>query len=300
MTSETPAPEASAPAAPPPPVPSSYPSRSAGAGRGTPAVEAAETSTTQATARHTDDGDSARAAATDVPETRAGRHAAARRTRRRSQLPLVVGAVVALAAIAGLAWTLIGRSGGSDLPPGVAGMGDPLTRGTAKAGVKVLDIYEDFQCPECGQFETLHGPSVRVLAESGDVKVNYHLRSGLDKDHQGDNSARAALAATCAASVGQFGEFHDQLFANQPPTVGTGWTDDQLSQFAKDAGITGDQHDTWQKCVDDGTFVDYVASVEAGAVKAGITTDPAILLDGQPFPITGLDAASFAKRVTGK
>jgi|JI10StandDraft_1071094.scaffolds.fasta_scaffold412569_1 protein-disulfide isomerase len=300
MTPETPAPEASAPAAAPPPVPPSYPSRSGGAGRGLPAVETTETSTTRATARHTDEGDQAVAAATDVPETRAGRHAAARPTRRRSQRPLLIGGIVAVVAIAGLAWALIARSGGSDLPPGVAAMGDPLTRGTAKAGVKVLDIYEDFQCPECGQFETLHGPSVRVLAESGDLLVNYHLRSGLDKDHQGDNSARAAEAAVCAASVGQFGEFHDQLFANQPPSVGAGWTDEQLSQFAKDAGITGAQHQTSQKCVDDGKFADYVASVEAGAVKAGITADPAILLDGQPFTIAGLDAASFAKAVTGK
>lgn len=106
--------------------------------------------------------------------------------------------------------------------------------------------------------------------------------------------------ATADVPETQFGEFHDQLFANQPPSVGAGWTDELLSQFAKDAGIAGAQHQTWQKCVDDGKFADYVASVEAGAVKAGITADPAILRGGQPFTIAGLDAASFAKAVTGK
>ncbi|MEY3447992.1 MAG: hypothetical protein RLZZ14_516, partial [Actinomycetota bacterium] len=56
-----------------------------------------------------------------------------------------------------------------------------------------LSIWEDFQCPVCGQFEVAMGSYVEELITSGEAEVAYHFASFL-----GAPSRRAANAAYCA------------------------------------------------------------------------------------------------------
>ena len=88
---------------------------------------------------------------------------------------IIVGAVVVVVAIiAVVAGVVIAdqkkqdRVGTSTAVPAAAGsMGEGFVANkdvTLVAGAPTLDIYEDFQCPACAQFERIMGPTVDDLA----------------------------------------------------------------------------------------------------------------------------------------
>ena len=83
----------------------------------------------------------------------------------------------------------------------------------APANVPTLDLYEDFQCPICAEFEQRFGADITSLAEKGQVKLVYHTLSFLDDNLRNDSSNRAANAAACAAD-------QDKFLAVPPATFG--------------------------------------------------------------------------------
>ena len=151
---------------------------------------------------------------------------------------------------------------------------------TPKAGAPTVDLYEDFQCPACKQFEELAGPTITALAQEGRIVLMYHVKNFLDDNLRNDSSTRAANAAFCAADAGRFQEFHDQVFPQQPATEGAGFTDEQLTGVARAAGIAGGELTTFQACVADGRYDAYVDSVEAKSFADGVRGTPTVRIDG--------------------
>ena len=164
--------------------------------------------------------------------------------------------------------------------------------GKAKPGAPTLDLYEDFQCPICGQLEKLFGAQIRSLAAAGDVKLVTHTMSFLDDNLKNDSSLRAASAAACAADAGRFGPYHDAVYAGQPAKEGQGYTDAQLESFARQAGITGSALTTWQQCVKSGQHTAYVKAVQTQSEKDGVFGTPTLKLNG-----TVLDLQKLTPRV---
>ena len=179
----------------------------------------------------------------------------------------------------------------STYPPGATGVGGgivltstgkpPSTPGPSN----VLDVYEDYQCPYCGQFEESYGRVMQQLDRGGRVRVVVHLVTILDTPLGNDASTRAALAAACAAAGGRFEQFHDTVYANQPDQEGGGWTDEELSGFARTAGLDGDAFDDWRRCVERRTYADYLRQVGARAATAGVSGTPAFFLNGKPVDV---------------
>lgn len=218
----------------------------------------------------------------------------------------IAGVIAIIALIAVIAWVIIAdqqakdkaTTGGASLPPGVAAMGDPISRGTPKSGAPVLDIYEDFQCPGCEVLERSLGSTIRELAADGSVDVRYYMMTFLDGRFPGDHSNRAANAAVCAVAAGKFGELHDLVYANQPTTEGAGWTDAQLTDWARQAGITGTALTTWETCFKDKSHNQYVNSIEDASAKAGVTATPTLKLNGKVLDMSTVkDAAGFRAKV---
>ena len=199
---------------------------------------------------------------------------------------LVVVAVVVAVALgargSGTATPGASASTASALPVGATGPGGGIVvnAGKAKPGAPTLDLYEDFQCPICGQLEKLFGAQIRSLAAAGDVKLVTHTMSFLDDNLHNDASLRAASAAACAADAGRFGPYHDAVYAGQPAKEGQGYTDAQLEGFAKTAGITGSALSTWQQCVKSGQHTAYAKAVQTQSEKDGVFGTPTLKLNG--------------------
>ncbi|MDR1711949.1 MAG: thioredoxin domain-containing protein [Propionibacteriaceae bacterium] len=103
-----------------------------------------------------------------------------------------------------------------------------------------LDIYSDYMCPYCGQFERANQLDLERLLEAGKIKVNYHLMSFLDSTSEGTKySTRAASDALEVAknAPGSFLAFHNGLFDNQPSEGTTGVPDEDLAWLAQRLGV---------------------------------------------------------------
>jgi protein-disulfide isomerase len=208
----------------------------------------------------------------------------------------VVAAVVVIAVVVAIVRGSSGTSGSSaaaqTVPVGVVGGtggGIAVNAATAKSNAPTLDLYEDFQCPKCGQLERAVGSDIRALAAAGQVKLVIHMMSFLDGNLQNDSSTRAANAASCAADAGKLLEYHAAVFAAQPAKEGAGYTNAQLTQFATTAGIAGPALTTWQKCTTSGQHSQYVTDVETASGKAGVTGTPTVKVNGTD--VTTLETA---------
>ena len=175
--------------------------------------------------------------------------------------PVLIGAIIAVVVVVAVVVAIvIGKNSQSGSSTGASGNPTPVgvvggTGGgilanpaTAKASAPTMDLYEDFQCPICGELEKALGPQIRTLADAGQIKLVVHMMSFLDGNLSNDSSTRSANAAACAADAGKFLQYHAAVFAGLPAKEGAGYTDAQLTAFAQTAGITGPALTTWQKC----------------------------------------------------
>ncbi len=216
----------------------------------------------------------------------------------------VVAVVAIIAVVGGVIWSQSQKeaaTGTSTAVPAGASMGTGYpafaTTATPAAGVPTVDLYEDFQCPICAQFESALGPTFQDLASQGKLKLNYHVLNFLDDNTGAKNSTPAANGAFCAARIGKFQDFHNAVFASQVPE-GQDVTDAELAAWATTAGITGDALATWQKCVADGTYTAYVTSVNEAAFKIPkFQGTPTVVINGQTVDLTTIQSPELLTQV---
>jgi protein-disulfide isomerase len=208
----------------------------------------------------------------------AARAAAARR--RRTIVVAVTAAVLVAVAIVVVIVIQSNRTATSTdaaVPGNTVDGGNVIVVGSTDAPVTV-DLYEDFQCPNCKIFEDQTGETLAQLVADGTVQAHYHGMAFLDTSANDDYSTRALNAAAAVvdtAGPDAFEKFHDLLFANQPPETGSGLTDDQLVEYATQAGAEGAEQD-----IRDLTYGDWVKTVTDQASKDGVTGTPTVFVDG--------------------
>jgi protein-disulfide isomerase len=233
----------------------------------------------------------------------AERERQAKRQKKRARALKVVLSAVAVIVVVVIVVVRI-RSGEGE-PSGYQGPLAPVTRQAdgsivmAKTGVDkpVLEIYEDFQCPSCREFEKVNGAMVKELAAVGKVKVVYRPFQLFQQEPLKSNSARAANAALCAPA-NMWIPYHDLIYKNQPAEGSAGFSDQDLISWAKQVGI----HDrVFVKCVKGKEKAAQLAQMTRYALQiAQVTSTPTVKLDGrtldstQTFTVDGLRKAILA------
>jgi protein-disulfide isomerase len=162
-----------------------------------------------------------------------------------------ISAVVVVAAlvIGGVIWTISDKNKTKDqvinpatssLTGGVTQKRDGVVVTVGKAGAKAsIDVYADFLCPICGQFEKTYKTDVEQAINDGKLQVRYHMVPLLnDRSDPPGYSLDSANAALAAADAGKFLQFHDALFASQPEEGKRGYDKAQLIKLGNDVGIT--------------------------------------------------------------
>jgi len=173
--------------------------------------------------------------------------------------------------------------------------GTVIAVGSADAPVAV-DLYEDFQCPNCKAFEDKTGQTLAQLVAAGTVQARYHGMAFLDTSANEEYSTRALNAAAVVLSTAgpdAFQTFHDLLYANQPAEGGSGLTDEQLIEYAGQTGATGS---TVQAQIHDLTYGDWVTKATDQASKDGVTGTPTVFVDGTE--LSDLSAAGLTAAVS--
>jgi protein-disulfide isomerase len=228
------------------------------------------------------------------PDDRRTRAAQLRRDRERAEARrtrLVTGSVVAavvvivVAAAVAIAYN---QQGGGETPDGditseygfvySAETIDSDQQSDELTPVEMV-VYEDFICPACGQFEQQVSGYLEEQVSIGAISVEYRPIAFLDRMSTTDYSTRAANAAACvfdSSGAETFHEFHDLLFANQPPERGAGLTDDELIALAEEAGA-----DDVDGCITEREFDGWVEEANDSASQNNVVSTPTVYVAGQ-------------------
>ena len=208
-----------------------------------------------------------------------------RSERRRRTIAVSAAVVVVLALIFGIGYAVQSSrdttGASASAPQGVVSkFGIPVGQSSAPAQVTV---YEDFMCPVCGEFEKASRSWVKQYVDKGKMRVSYHVISILDRASNGtDYSTRAANAAavvldTSGPTVAK--KFHDLLYENQPAEGSDGLSDQQLIDFAVQAGAPKDKI---TQPIKDLKYEQWVVNATDYASKQpGFQGTPTVYVDGK-------------------
>lgn len=155
--------------------------------------------------------------------------------------------------------------------------------GEAGANVPNIQLYIDYQCPFCRDFEVPNTSQFESWVKKGVATIEIHPISFLDgRGTPNEYSSRAANAAVCVAeySPNSFFKFNNLLFANQPEEGTAGPENDELFQRAKDAGITNATE--IESCIKEKRFGSWVSEITTQALNENIPGTE-YQLQGTPF-----------------
>lgn len=205
---------------------------------------------------------------------------AERRRRTRIIIAVVAVAVLVIAIIVGLSVYRSQRSPAVTIPAGSSDVGGAHS-GLVAAGngpVKV-EVYFDFLCPFCKQFEATVTPTLDQLVTSGKITLIWHPLGFLDShSNPAGYSTHAAASAGCASDASQLKPYGQALFAAQPPEGGPGLSDDQLITIAGDVGII---NPAFASCVRASHYAPWVTQLTNQAIQRGVTATPTVYVNGK-------------------
>jgi len=208
---------------------------------------------------------------------------------RRRASALLGGVAVVAVALAGMVALRWDERGAGGLQGAYDGAPPPVTRAADGSFVMawgdekapLLEIFTDYQCPDCKDAHDEVGPLLRRLASQGRVRVVYRpiqVYRGTDGGPSASNSRRAGNAALCAPAAGWLA-YHEALFEHQPDEDTAGFEPDELIAIGERAGISGP---SFPACVTGGgqnarldELTRYAFSVR------GVREPPAAFLDGR-------------------
>jgi protein-disulfide isomerase/uncharacterized membrane protein YphA (DoxX/SURF4 family) len=167
-----------------------------------------------------------------------------------------------------------------------------------KKAAATVDVYEDFQCPNCLNFEKAVHTQLDKDVRANKAQVRFHTLAFLDASSNGNEySTRAANAALCAAdaSVDDFVAYHNILYGKykdkqvQPAEGGSGRTNRELEQYASAIGLSGGTLTTFDGCVANQNHKALVEAITEHASAHGVNATPTIKVNGKSISPT-LDA----------
>jgi protein-disulfide isomerase len=201
-----------------------------------------------------------------------------------TRLFYILLAVVAVAGIGSIAYTLSGSGGAATKPIDLSGLDNPrqlyemataVKEGPDSAPVKVVE-FADYSCPYCRLFDMQIMPELKKqFLGTGQVQFIYY-DFPLVSIHP--HSFLAARAARCAGDQGKFWEYSDALFRNQ-----ASWAEKQsvMSDFEDLAGRLGLDKGSFSSCLKSDKYADVVTANRQLALQLGIDSTPTVLVNNR-------------------
>lgn len=166
--------------------------------------------------------------------------------------------------------------------------GQPLRWGSVGAATTV-QLYEDFHCPHCVDFEEEFGATLTAAQTAGTVRLELYPMAFID-----EGSSRAANAVACATEAGFGQQYYLGLFGN----ADLQWSDRQLVELGTLS--SPDVPASFATCVTDAAHAGWVESVNTTAAANGVTQTPSLFVDGAAVDVTGLTPESLQTMIDAK
>lgn len=242
---------------------------------------------------------------TNDRQARAARAEAMRKEREKAdkrQRNLITVAIVAIVVV------LIGAAGWgvkslsdantkqSDLvaPQNLVDGGFEFTGATAaQEDAPVVEVFEDFLCPHCGEFEA--GPASAFLkqkADAGEIVLRFHpmtIMDGVADDGPAHDVMNAAVCAASEQGGEAFWDVHSALFGAQLYSTNQAPSSSDLIALTEGAGVSG-----LEACIRSGQYVPWLSQAREDGADKGVTGTPSVIVDGtkiEDVSQAGLEAA---------
>jgi protein-disulfide isomerase len=202
-----------------------------------------------------------------------------RQRRRTIVVSVVAGAVVLIAGLIGWGIWQSQKPSTYAIPAGVTGDGgDNGAVRVAGDGPVTVEVYLDYLCPACRQFESDTNSTVDQLLTAKKITLVWHPLAFLDDRSTTRYSTRSANAAACATDAGKLKEYGNALYANQPSEGSAGLSDDKLIDIGGNVGLNAP---SFAQCVRDQKYAGWIAHVTDLAARRGVTGTPTIYVNGK-------------------
>ena len=192
---------------------------------------------------------------------------------------ILIVAVVAIGQLGGkVSGTL--KDPGTSYPAAIVD-GHALGKSTAPV---TIDVYEDFQCPYCGQYTLSVEPIIVAdFVTNGQVRIVHHDFVFIDRKAGDYESKLTAIGAYCAEQQGKYFAYSHWVYNNQDGENAGGFRRERLS-----------------KCLDDQAAAAFVAQTTATANALPVTGTPAIWVNGTQWQGNQLLASSIEALITSE
>ncbi|RSX57444.1 thioredoxin domain-containing protein [Bifidobacterium samirii] len=180
--------------------------------------------------------------------------------------------------------------------------------GTTVDGAPTIAIYMDFMCPGCGSVNRQLDPTLVKLVDAGQINLELHFLSFMDRYSTDEYSSRAANAALYIADhdddPAHLLDFIANMYADDfQPEEGSGYEpvgDAEIRQQAIDAGVADDV----AQAAMTRDYDDWLAAVNAYTPKRpelfntsgnfeGTFTTPALTINGTRWNLSEVSAAGM-------
>lgn len=173
-----------------------------------------------------------------------------------------------------------------------------------KKAAATVDVYEDFQCPICAEYERSVGPTMTKLVQENKAQVRYHMISlaSLDTADNGFYSSRGANAGYCASdvSVDYFHAFHSYFYKSdvQPAEGAGGLANSEIIENAAKVkpALTGAKKTDFESCVTNKRHQALVQAITDKASQDGINGTPTIKVNGKTIDNTASALVSAVEK----
>jgi protein-disulfide isomerase len=220
----------------------------------------------------------------------------------------IVAVVIALIAVGGYAINKASNENATEknvVQPANTTKDFGIVYDTAAAGGKVpagtkpvsVELYEDFQCPACLQFEQTSNAFLKEQVKSGAITITYRPFSFLDETGGSPNeySHRSTNIALCVLDqngVQDYVKVHDYLYQNQPTEGTNGPEDADLVTSLKGLGITNID----DQCVKTRRFGKWIDAAKDAGSERGVSSTPSVYIGGKA--VEQPDPANLQKAIT--
>lgn len=154
---------------------------------------------------------------------------------------------------------------------------DPYALGKVDAPVVVVE-YSDYRCPYCVRFHKETMPALQPLIEQGILRFEWRDMPVVG----GEQSVMLVAAAQAAAEQGKFWPFHDGIFAAATMNEKKNWTETEVLQVAKEAGVP-DLERLKLALEDENVRAKIVEQTDKTATDLGIFSAPNFIINDEGF-----------------
>ncbi|WP_020388809.1 DsbA family protein [Kribbella catacumbae] len=169
--------------------------------------------------------------------------------------------------------------------PGTTGEGIKVGKDSAKTNI---DLFLDFRCPHCADFEEETGPMLDELVADGTVTVTYWPMGFVNKEA----SPRLANAFAAAAAKGKGLTYAGEIYGDFTKA----WTDDQLIALGKKLGI---DDANFEAEIKDNSYQGWLDSIAKVSNERKVEGTPTVFVNNEMLKSDQLTVDGIRSAVAG-